>query len=292
MILNIIKAARPLLWTKTFWAMFLGSFIVFNSIPPLKEFIIGFIILGPLMWSGLYILNDLSDIKKDRQSGEKRYRVIASGKLSVKHALITSISLISLSLILAATINLFFFLAILLTLINQAIYTLPPFRFKESANFDFISCGIIGQVLRLFAGWFLFTSSFNIPIIPILLVISVKTGGFLFYRLTFYKTELKLKYKSTIVKYPHNKIKKVAISLLALGFLSFIFLTLNSIYFPTLDFLGILPFKLIYFLSFLFLILPLYLYLLKNPEKIRVNLFRNIGYCYLAIVLIALILFL
>src|SRR3989344_2129471 len=109
----------------------------------------GFVILGPLMWSGLYILNDLSDISVDKYHNEKRNRPIISGKLGKKVALTVSLFLISISLILSSLINIFFFFAVLLTLINQLTYTLKPFRFKESANWDFISCGMLGQILML-----------------------------------------------------------------------------------------------------------------------------------------------
>src|SRR3989338_6103598 len=168
--MNIIRSCRPLLWLKTLWVMLLASYLFFNKLPPIKEFLIGFVILGPLMWSGLYILNDLSDINVDKYHNEKRNRPIIAGKLSKKIALTVSVFMISISLVLASLINLFFFFAVLLTLINQLTYTLKPFRFKESANWDFISCGMLGQILRFLAGWFLFTTSFNIPILGLIFI--------------------------------------------------------------------------------------------------------------------------
>lgn len=44
--------------------------------------------------SGIYVLNDLLDAKEDREHPQKRYRPIASGKVSKKIGLLLSLSLV------------------------------------------------------------------------------------------------------------------------------------------------------------------------------------------------------
>src|SRR3989338_9777976 len=283
--MNIIRSCRPLLWLKTLWVMLLASYLFFNKLPPIKEFLIGFVILGPLMWSGLYILNDLSDISVDKYHNEKRNRPIISGKLGKKVALTVSLFLISISLILSSLINIFFFFAVLLTLINQLTYTLKPFRFKESANWDFISCGMLGQILRFLAGWFLFTTSFNIPILGLIFVTLTKTSGFLFYRLHHYDLEKKLKYKSSVTTYNKDRIKISAFSLMFIAIASFFLMLFNDKFFK-MENIGSLPYNLIYLTPIVLLIAPFYLKVIKNPNLYTNSYIRHVSYVLLIISLL------
>ena len=284
-LINIIKSCRPLLWLKTFWVMLLAAYLVFNNMPPIKELLFGFLILGPLMWSGLYIINDLSDLKVDIHHNEKKKRPIISGILNKKLALTFAILLISTSLILSTLINIYFFLAILLTLVNQLTYTLKPFRFKESANYDFISCGILGQMLRFLAGWFLFTTSFNIPILGIILATLSKTAGFLFYRLHHYDLEKKLKYKSSVMTYNKTTIKVSAFTLMFTAIISFFLMLLNDKFF-NIEGIGKLPFNLIYLTPIVLFIAPFYLKILKNPNLYTNRFIRHVSYVILTLSLI------
>jgi len=265
--------------------MLLASYLVLNKLPPLKEFILGFAILGVLMWSGLYILNDLSDINVDKFHNEKKNRPIIAGKISKKTGIIMAIILISLSLVLSTLINLFFFIAVLFTLINQLTYTLKPFRFKESANWDFISCGMLGQILRFLAGWFLFTTSFNIPILALIFVTLTKTSGFLFYRLHHYDLEKKLKYKSSVITYNKNRVKILAFTLMFIAIISFFLMLLNDKFFK-IQSIGILPFNLIYLTPIVILIAPFYLKIVKNPNLYTNRYIRHVSYAILTVSLL------
>ena len=284
-LLNIIKSCRPLLWLKTLWVMLLASYLALNKLPPIKEFFFGFLVLGVLMWSGLYILNDLSDIYVDKFHKEKKERPIISGQLSKKTATISASILISLSIILSSLISFYFLLIIIFTLFNQLTYTLKPFRFKESANWDFISCGMLGQILRFLAGWFLFTTSFNIPILGLIFVTLTKTSGFLFYRLHHYDLEKKLKYKSSVITYNKNRVKILAFTLMFLAIISFFLMLLND-KFLNITQLGSLPFNLIYLTPIVLLIAPFYLRIVRNPNLYTNRFIRHVSYAILTVSLL------
>src|SRR3989344_550823 len=226
--------------------MLLASYLALNKLPPIKEFFFGFLVLGVLMWSGLYILNDLSDIYVDKFHKEKKERPIISGQLT---------------------------------------YTLKPFRFKESANWDFISCGMLGQILRFLAGWFLFTTSFNIPILGLIFVTLTKTSGFLFYRLHHYDLEKKLKYKSSVITYNKNRVKILAFTLMFLAIISFFLMLLNDKLLNITQ-LGSLPFNLIYLTPIVLLIAPFYLKVIKNPNLYTNSYIRHVSYVLLIISLL------
>ena len=188
--------------------------------------------------------------------------------------------MISISLVLASLINLFFFFAVLLTLINQLTYTLKPFRFKESANWDFISCGMLGQILRFLAGWFLFTTSFNIPILGLIFATLTKTSGFLFYRLHHYDLEKKLKYKSSVATYSKTRIKISAFTLMFIAIISFFLMLFNDKFF-NIENIGSLPFNLIYLTPIVLLIAPFYLRIVRNPNLYTNRFIRHVSYAIL-----------
>lgn len=74
--------------------------------------------------SAMYLLNDVIDAPKDRYHHFKKYRPIASGKLSVGAALFSALVLLAFSLITALWLGRFFLLASLVFVILQLSYSL------------------------------------------------------------------------------------------------------------------------------------------------------------------------
>lgn len=100
--------------------------------------------------SAVYVFNDYLDIEDDRQHPKKRFRPLASGKVSKKTAvwLITGLVAVGLGLMVWIDISAFYVLAFYV-LLNLA-YTL---RLKHVAVLD-VSIIALGFVLRLFVGSF------------------------------------------------------------------------------------------------------------------------------------------
>ena len=109
--------------------------------------IIGFITLC-ILSSGVYVLNDLVDVEADRNHPQKKYRPIASGKISIHNAKIFCVVLFltafSISLITNRT---FFLLCVLMALINVAY----SFRLKHIPLIDIITIGIL-FLIRVYSG--------------------------------------------------------------------------------------------------------------------------------------------
>ena len=66
-----------------------------------------------LVSSAIYVLNDISDVEKDRKHAVKRNRPIASGQIPIPRAWILFLSLMAAGLGTALSVNLFSFLLIL-----------------------------------------------------------------------------------------------------------------------------------------------------------------------------------
>jgi len=112
-----------------------------------------------LISSSIYLLNDVLDIKADREHHFKRFRPIASGMVSIKQALLTSVLISVVGLTMAAFISVKLSGLILTYALIQVGYCL---RFKHEPLLD-LFCIASGFLLRAMAGdvylspWFLLT---------------------------------------------------------------------------------------------------------------------------------------
>lgn len=92
--MDYIKLLRPLQWSKNFF-VFLPIFFAqgITDISRLWLCVVAFILMS-LASSSIYILNDICDVKYDRNHPEKSKRPIASGRVSVAQAVILYLLLI------------------------------------------------------------------------------------------------------------------------------------------------------------------------------------------------------
>lgn len=159
----IFKACRPRQWTKNF-IVFAGPAFNFDYSGDILQNSIISVISFCLISSSIYLLNDVLDIKSDRKHPIKKFRPIASGKLSIPLALITSFFLAFTSILGSHILIPGYLSYILLSyLILQIIYCL---KLKKEPILDII-CISSGFLLRASAGivacklpnspWFLIT---------------------------------------------------------------------------------------------------------------------------------------
>jgi len=101
-----------------------------------------------LISSAVYILNDISDLTSDRQHPTKKYRPIASGKISKQKALFVALFLLLSSFALGMVLNWTVVLVLLAYLIINLFYSL---WLKNVAIVDVFVISL-GFALRLLAG--------------------------------------------------------------------------------------------------------------------------------------------
>ena len=145
---RLIKLLRLNNWVKNLFILlplfFSGE--LFNTVKFINTF---YVIIGfSLVTSFVYILNDIFDLKFDRIHPIKRFRPIASGKVSIVQALIISLILLSIGLTLLWSFSkICFLLAVFYTVLNF-FYSL---RLKQIPIIDFIIISI-GFVVRILIG--------------------------------------------------------------------------------------------------------------------------------------------
>lgn len=144
----IFISARPRQWLKNlaFFAplVFEGSFF-----EPDKFFLTvwGFVIFS-IAASGIYILNDVIDIKKDQAHPFKSNRPIAAGVLNRQLAALVSFGLLTIAVFLSSGFSTFFMWAIIAYIVLQIFYSL----FLRSVILLDVMAIASGFLLRVYAG--------------------------------------------------------------------------------------------------------------------------------------------
>jgi 4-hydroxybenzoate polyprenyltransferase len=170
-----------------FW-LIIGTFQIFVALLGLIAFTVAY--------SSVYMYNDIVDQKIDKKDREKlKWKLIASGDLSVKKAKYLSVALAFTGLSLSFLVNKWFFLVITALLLLNFLHTSPRTRFKRSVTKTSINMTII-EFLKYSTGWFALTS--NISFFPLLLVFSVSliyTTGYMLYKFRFKGNTIRSKKK-------------------------------------------------------------------------------------------------
>ena len=290
-----LELMRPLEWSKTFGNIILGVIAAAFYFQPnfsfelISKILLACISAGICLWSGLYVLNDYTDWKKDLEHEVKRKRPIPSGRVKPNEALIFSIALIILAFVIGSFLSTLFLLCLLAMLINQLLYTTKPIKLKEKPIADLISGSLINPIFRFSCGWVLIANNFNIPLLFLLFILGLQFGGFTLYRLSSKSLEKKLAYNSSVVLLSPKFLKTISYFAIFISLLSYVLLCFADIYKP-LQYFGYLPFCYLYYGLLMLLPLPLYKNALLNPEKINIKRMYFVLYIHYILFILGLIL--
>jgi len=263
---------RPLEWIKTFGNMVFGALLAVSFMPlDWTTFLLAFIAAGPLLWGGLYTINDITDIEKDRLHSFKKNRPLPSGKISRNSAKVLAGALIIAAFGIGIYIgNILFVVCMLAMAVNQFLYTLPPFELKKRPVLDLISGSAANPFFRFFAGWVLFAGSLNAPLLVVYFLVAVNFGGFFLYRISSKKIEEKMGYDSSAVMFSEKTLKIISYFFLATAILAFV----ASIY------TGIFPQSYWILVIGSIALLPLYWKSIANPKEMNVEFTYHLMYIH------------
>lgn len=144
---SYLKLLRPHQWLKNlliFIPMIVGHQFTFES------FIINFkmFVVFSLIASSVYILNDILDLKSDRAHPRKRFRPIASGKITISDGKISAFILFVLGSFMAFYIDLKFFLIMIFYFFLSSLYS---YTLKKKVVIDICILAIL-YTIRIIAG--------------------------------------------------------------------------------------------------------------------------------------------
>jgi len=175
---------RPRGWIGTFISIAIGaSFAVEHlTLQTIIKMVEVFLVLGPFTASPLYIINDIYDQELDIKHPYKRTRAITSGAIGILESLVLSGILLVMGLTVGYLINKMLIVVILLMVLLQVLYSVPPFRLKDS-KVDFIFGGPLNHALRLCAGWSLFRPLTEAPFIFFSGLVTVICIPYIYYKI-------------------------------------------------------------------------------------------------------------
>jgi len=150
---------------------------------------LGGLILVSILWGGLYSLNDLTDIEADRRDRLKSDRPFTRGDIRAWTVILFVFTFIVFSLILSYLLNPLFCIVLLLMVLNQLLYTLPPLRLKETPIAPLNSTAT-NNVLRLASASILLGSISIIPASIYILMFTAGLGTYLMYKRKLKETSI------------------------------------------------------------------------------------------------------
>ncbi len=248
--IELTRLNRPIGYMLLFWPCIWGLTIAYDFSTGLKKFCfysLLFILGAMLMRSAGCIVNDIVDKNFDRKVERTKNRPIASGKVSVKLAIIYSAILCGLAFLVLINFN---YYTILMALLSMPL----AFTYPLMKRFTYWPQLFLGITFNygLVLAWISIND--GISIIPVIFYI-----GAIFWTLgydTIYgyqdiKDDEIIGVKSTSIKFKSNP--KIFISLCYLFFI------------VTLIVIGILMnFKILYFITLIIIFLHLIIYQIKN----------------------------
>ncbi|MCK9151779.1 UbiA family prenyltransferase [Methanobacterium alcaliphilum] len=183
MLLTLLKSTR-LIWAAKNVHMYLLALtyayfaeIILNPLQILE----GLIIVS-LLWGALYSLNDLTDLEVDRKDKTKYNRAFIQQYIDPKIVILfVATILIIVFAISIITLPPLFTIIILLMVINQLLYTLPPVRLKDTGLAPFASTST-NNVLRIASCCVLLNNVLLVPISVYLLMFIAGMGTYLMYK--------------------------------------------------------------------------------------------------------------
>ncbi|MBC8255594.1 MAG: UbiA family prenyltransferase, partial [Ardenticatenia bacterium] len=104
-IAGLVEAVRPGMWLKPLFLMLVASTYALGDFPDLRRLLAGFVIVGPLLWGGLYMLNAVTDMSDDARHPVKCLRPFPSGRVSPRLGAWVSGGMISAAMLLSLRVG-------------------------------------------------------------------------------------------------------------------------------------------------------------------------------------------
>ena len=248
--IELTRLDRPIGYMLLFWPCLWGLTIAYNFNSELEKFYyysLLFLLGSMLMRSAGCIVNDIVDKKFDKKVERTKNRPIASGKVSVKLAIIYSFILCGLAFLVLINFNK---LTILMALLSMPL----AFTYPLMKRFTYWPQLFLGITFNygLVLAWISINNSIDlIPIIFYFGAIFWTLGYDTIYGYQDIKDDEIIGVKSTSIKFKNNP--KIFISLC------------YSFFFISLIILGILMnYKILYFISLIITFFHLMIYQIKN----------------------------
>lgn len=164
---DILRATRPWLWPVAWLPAWFGASVATRSWFPLMDqpwrTVAALVVLGPLVWRAVSLLNDVFDLDTDRRNPRKASSPLVSGQLGIDTARRWAMLLCGAAVAVSAFVGPLFTLGTLLVLLLGWAYSARPVRLKGRPGWDVAANAVTVGVAGPLAGWFLHRPASQYP---------------------------------------------------------------------------------------------------------------------------------
>lgn len=277
------RILRANLWIASIISMFIGLTFAFYTSQvdelTLTSFMLGILIVGPLVGGGAVTINQFFDYETDRRSSKKRNMPLVIGLIKVGYSLVYGLLLLFAALIAAFLINFNVLYITSFAVALSIVYSCPPVRLKKRPFLDSICNGICYGFLPTLVGWFIVSSwSWSSFIICIPLFFGY-TAGHMLLAIPDIKDDQKFGIRTTAVILGYKLAVFAATSL----FLVMTFLISAYIYLTIVPLTSIIIYPAIAYVFYELL------NLFRKGERVRENVYEKLSIAFLIIALLFLV---
>lgn len=229
-IISYIKLVRPVGWAPFYFPLLFG--LIDSGFLSLSSVYLAFLIYGPLLLGGIYILNFYSDIKVDKVSKvvkdiEMSKQPFVSKEVSCREGVVLASILIILGLFLSFMINAQFFVISVISVFVGIVYSFPP-RLKQIPLADIFANSFAGALCYI-AGWVVFEDFFEISVYPIFWIFFLIASTYLLTVIMDINEDKQLGLKTTAVFLGAKKTIQFGFWLYIISILFFIVVLTNQV---------------------------------------------------------------
>lgn len=227
---SYLKLIRPIGWAPFYFALLFG--LIDSGFSSLNSVYLAFLIYGPLLLGGIYILNFYSDIEVDKISKVTKdikmsKQPFVTGEVSRQEGLVFAIVLIFLGLFLSSAINLQFFIVSAISIFIGIIYSFPP-RLKQIPLADVLANSLTVSLCYV-AGWVIFKDFFEISIYPLLWIFFLIASTYLLTVIMDINEDRQLGIRTTAVFLGVKKTMQLSFWLYLISIIFFIIILIKQI---------------------------------------------------------------
>lgn len=149
------------------------------AIPEVQDLVYASIVLGPLIWGGTLLYNDVHDLESDRRKPLRRDSPLVLGYISKRTALVIVYVVSALGMVLSWLVSPTFFALMAAALTLSWAYSSPRIRLKGRAGFD-VAVNVVGVgALCFVGGWSIARPLAEFPPLLFALMALYLTGGYI-----------------------------------------------------------------------------------------------------------------
>jgi lycopene elongase/hydratase (dihydrobisanhydrobacterioruberin-forming) len=242
---EMVALSRPSVWITSLLPFCLGYVLATRQFLPhsctpftadcvgdIRPLVTGVVVIGPLFWLATLAINDAFDLQGDLNNPRKAGSPLTSGRLSPRTATWVAYAAASVTLLVAATVDLSTAALLFALLMLGWAYSVPPLRLKSRPGWDVAVNAVSMGALAMLAGWSVVRPIGEFPWVMVVEGLLVGCAIYLPTTLADYDADVEVGYTTVGVRLGHRLTHYIGLAMFAAACAIAIFLSAIDHVFP------------------------------------------------------------